>query len=95
MSDRLHEVTAEVDSELNAALVLKCVDCRFSQGQGYGLQCRCPKQQDWADRVGSDHWTAASLIRDWDCHGRWWEARLPEAPHGWQRFVCWLRRVSR
>ncbi len=84
-------VEAEED-ELVAAVILRCVDCRFSHDhKGIWLECRSHKQHGYSDKAANDNYGTTDIVREFECHGSWFEPRLPEKPRGLQRFLCWLR----
>ena len=51
-----------------------CRQCRWIT-KGLFEDCRCPRQPQYDDRLGSDDWIHASIVRRYHCHGDWWEAR--------------------
>lgn len=87
---------AELD-EIILPVVFRCKDCRYAQDTHLGgwLECWCPRQDNWADRAANDDFSMAESMRQWHCHGDWWEGRLPAKPRGLRRLLCWLRKEAR
>lgn len=53
---------------------VRCAECRHAIGPDPKyVKCIAPQQEQWADREGSDSFSYASVIRQLQCHGDWWE----------------------
>ena len=52
-----------------------CRECAWSKKIGYIDACVCPSQPNYDDYAGSERWHSYGTIRQFDCHGKWWEPK--------------------
>lgn len=79
-------------SGVTLPVVLHCAECRFSEVGKYDwLMCHCPRLRNWSDLEANHDLPFTSIARELECHGDWFEQKMPDSPRGFQRFLCWLR----
>jgi hypothetical protein len=57
-----------------APAIKLCKRCQWHSGSVTD-RCRSPQQPGYEDKAGSDDWSYASTVRQFYCHGKWWEPR--------------------